>query len=177
MLTVNVELGERGYPIVIGAGLLGDQGLAARIGQEVLRQGKIVIVTNDVVAPLYLEKAVAFFADRDCASIVLNDGEAHKTLAAVDAIYDFLLSNKYDRHTTLVALGGGVVGDITGFAAATYLRGIDFVQIPTTLLAQVDSSVGGKTGVNHRLGKNMIGAFSAAVCDCRHRCVVYPAGT
>ena len=125
MLTVNVELGERGYPIVIGAGLLGDQGLAARIGQEVLRQGKIVIVTNDVVAPLYLEKAEAFFADRDCASIVLNDGEAHKTLAAVDTIYDFLLSNKYDRHTTLVALGGGVVGDITGFAAATYLRGID----------------------------------------------------
>ena len=164
MLTVNVELGERGYPIVIGAGLLGDQGLAARIGQEVLRQGKIVIVTNDVVAPLYLEKAEAFFADRDCASIVLNDGEAHKTLAAVDTIYDFLLSNKYDRHTTLVALGGGVVGDITGFAAATYLRGIDFVQIPTTLLAQVDSSVGGKTGVNHRLGKNMIGAFYQPRC-------------
>ncbi len=149
MLTVHVDLGDRSYPIAIGAGLFGDKAFAAHVDQTLLRRGKIVIITNDVVAPLYLDKVKAFFAGRDCAEIVLADGEANKTLGAVDSIYEFLLSNKYDRHTTLVALGGGVVGDITGFAAATYLRGIDFVQIPTTLLAQVDSSVGGKTGVNH----------------------------
>jgi 3-dehydroquinate synthase len=164
MLTVNVDLGDRSYPIAIGAGLFGDKAFAEHVDQALLRQGKIVIVTNDVVAPLYLEKAKSFFAGRDCAEVVLADGEANKTLGAVDSIYEFLLSNKYDRHTTLVALGGGVVGDITGFAAATYLRGIDFVQIPTTLLAQVDSSVGGKTGVNHPLGKNMIGAFYQPRC-------------
>lgn len=164
MLTVHVDLGDRSYPIAIGAGLFGDKAFAAHVDQTLLRQGKIVIITNDVVAPLYLDKVKAFFAGRDCAEIVLADGEANKTLGAVDSIYEFLLSNKYDRHTTLVALGGGVVGDITGFAAATYLRGIDFVQIPTTLLAQVDSSVGGKTGVNHPLGKNMIGAFYQPRC-------------
>lgn len=164
MLTVDVELGDRGYPIAIGGGLLCDREFAAHIGERVLRPGRIVIVSNEVVAPLYLDKAQRFFADRDCASVILRDGEAHKTLAAVGEIYEFLLSNKYDRHTTLVALGGGVIGDITGFAAATYLRGIDFVQIPTTLLAQVDSSVGGKTGVNHPLGKNMIGAFYQPRC-------------
>ncbi len=164
MLTVDVELGVRSYSLFIGSGLLGDAALAHKISAETLRPGKVVIVTNEVVAPLYLAQAKAFFAGRDCEAIVLADGEAHKDLAAVSTIYEFLLSRKYDRHTTLVALGGGVVGDITGFAAATYLRGIDFVQIPTTLLAQVDSSVGGKTGVNHPLGKNMIGAFYQPRC-------------
>lgn len=164
MLTVEVELGERSYPIFIGAGLLTESELAAKVGASVLRPGKVVIVTNEVVAPLYLAQLESFFAGRECASIILRDGEEHKTLAAVSEIYEFLLRNKYDRHTTLVALGGGVIGDITGFAAATYLRGIDFAQVPTTLLAQVDSSVGGKTGVNHPLGKNMIGAFYQPRC-------------
>ena len=164
MLSVDVELGERSYPIFIGSGTLLDASLSVKVTSEILRDGKVVIVTNDVVAPLYLARAEAFFAGRECASVVLTDGETNKTLTAVSQIYDFLLSNKYDRHTTLVALGGGVVGDITGFAAATYLRGIDFLQIPTTLLAQVDSSVGGKTGVNHPLGKNMIGAFYQPRC-------------
>ncbi len=160
MFTVNVELGERSYPIFIGKGLLGKSELLA----PYIGKGKVVIVSNDVVAPLYMEKAKGLFPERDIAEIVLPDGEAHKDLAAISHIYDKLLAGKYDRNTLLVALGGGVVGDITGFAAATYLRGINFVQIPTTLLAQVDSSVGGKTGVNHPLGKNMIGAFYQPRC-------------
>ena len=164
MLTVDVALGDRSYPIFIGSGLLGNAELASRVSETLMKPGKVVIVTNDTVAPLYLEQAKRFFGSRDCDAVVLQDGEEFKTLAAVSSIYDFLLARKYDRHTTLVALGGGVVGDITGFAAATYLRGIDFLQIPTTLLAQVDSSVGGKTGVNHPLGKNMIGAFYQPRC-------------
>lgn len=160
MFTVDVELGDRSYPIFIGQGLLGKAELVA----PYLGKGRVVIVSNDVVAPLYMNKAKQLFPGQDVTEIVLPDGEAHKDLNAISHIYDKLLAGKYDRNTLLIALGGGVVGDITGFAAATYLRGINFIQIPTTLLAQVDSSVGGKTGVNHALGKNMIGAFYQPRC-------------
>ena len=160
MFTVDVELGDRSYPIFIGQGLLNKPGLVTPF----IGKGKIVIVSNDVVAPLYLEKTRQLFSGHDVAEIILPDGEANKNLDAISHIYDRLLAGKYDRNTLLVALGGGVVGDITGFAAATYLRGIHFIQIPTTVLAQVDSSVGGKTGVNHSLGKNMIGAFYQPRC-------------
>lgn len=160
MLTVDVDLGERSYPIFIGDGLLSDVGLVS----PYLGNGRVVIISNDLVAPLYLDQAKQLFTGRQVEEIILPDGEAHKNLEAISHIYDVLLRGKFDRNTTLVALGGGVIGDITGFAAATYLRGIDFIQIPTTLLAQVDSSVGGKTGVNHELGKNMIGAFYQPRC-------------
>lgn len=168
MQTVVVSLQDRTYPIHIGSKLIDRSDLVA----PYLSRSRVVIVSNDVVAPLYLERAKAMFlaAQSDsalggsCDAIVLPDGEAHKDLAAVSHIYDWLLAGKYDRNTILVALGGGVVGDITGFAAATYLRGIQFMQMPTTLLAQVDSAVGGKTGVNHPAGKNMIGAFYQPQC-------------
>lgn len=160
MYTVDVDLGERSYPIFIGSKLFANPKLIA----PYLGKGKIVIVSNDVVAPLYMEQTKQLFLGQEVAEIILPDGEAHKDLGAISHIYDELLKGKYDRNTLLVALGGGVVGDITGFAAATYLRGINFIQIPTTLLAQVDSSVGGKTGVNHPLGKNMIGAFYQPLC-------------
>lgn len=160
MFTVDVELGDRSYPIFIGQGLLNKAELVA----PYLGKGRVVIVSNDVVAPLYMDKAKQLFPGHDVTEIVLPDGEAYKDLNAISHIYDRLLTGKYDRNTLLIALGGGVVGDITGFAAATYLRGINFIQIPTTLLAQVDSSVGGKTGVNHALGKNMIGAFYQPRC-------------
>ena len=169
MQTLTVDLGARSYPIFIGSGLLKQRELL----QPYLGVGKVVIVTNDVVAPLYLNTVKSTLADRHCEAIVLADGEAHKNLKAVNTIYDYLLRGKFDRHTNLVALGGGVVGDITGFAAATYQRGINFVQIPTTLLAQVDSSVGGKTGVNHALGKNMIGAFYQPRCVLADTDVLY----
>jgi 3-dehydroquinate synthase len=159
-LRVNVELGDRSYPIYIGSKLIDQPELLL----PHLGKGRAVVVTNDVVAPLYLERVTRVLGDRVADPIVLPDGEAHKDLAAVESIYDRLLRGKFDRGTTLIALGGGVVGDITGFAAATYQRGIRFIQIPTTLLAQVDSSVGGKTGVNHPLGKNMIGAFYQPQC-------------
>lgn len=160
MLSVNVALGERSYPIYIGQNLLKNPELIApHVGQ-----GRLLIVTNETVAPLYLEtlKQALGFASVD--HIILPDGEQYKTVATVESIYQKLLTDKYDRNSTLIALGGGVIGDITGFAAATYQRGVDFIQIPTTLLAQVDSSVGGKTGVNHPLGKNMIGAFHQPRC-------------
>ena len=160
METLTVNLGDRSYPILIGRGLL-DQG---DILQPYLGSGRVVVVTNDLVGPLYLAKIKPLFGARLAEEIVLPDGEAHKNLDAVSKIYDRLLASKCDRKTTLVALGGGVVGDITGFAAATYQRGVNYIQIPTTLLAQVDSSVGGKTGVNHPLGKNMIGAFYQPRC-------------
>ncbi len=152
---LRVELGARGYPILIGAGLLGEAGhyLPGIGGRQAL------IVTDETVAPLYLEPVRGALATLDCEALVLPDGEEHKTLATVNRIFDTLLAKRFDRRCTLVALGGGVIGDITGFAAACYQRGVDFIQVPTTLLAQVDSSVGGKTGVNHPLGKNMIGAF------------------
>jgi len=155
MKTLQVDLGARSYPIYIGQALLGDAKLIAPYvkGQQVL------VVTNETVAPLYLEKTLSAFANYQTAYVILPDGEKYKTLEILNPIFETLLKRHFDRQTTLVALGGGVVGDIAGFAAAAYQRGVPFIQIPTTLLAQVDSSVGGKTGVNHALGKNMIGAF------------------
>ena len=154
---LNVDLGDRSYPITIGAGLLADASLLARH----IAGNKVAIVTNTTVAPLYLEQVAAPLreAGHDVLPIVLPDGEEYKTWASLMQVFDALLANKCDRKTTLVALGGGVIGDLTGYAAASYMRGVPFVQIPTTLLSQVDSSVGGKTGINHPLGKNMIGAF------------------
>jgi len=155
MKTLQVALGERAYAIHIGAGLVGDpQWIQPHLaGQQAL------VVTNDTVAPLYLDRVLGSLAGIRHHHVILPDGERFKTLDTVNLVFDKLLSERHDRHTTLIALGGGVVGDITGFAAACYQRGVAFIQIPTTLLAQVDSSVGGKTGVNHPLGKNMIGAF------------------
>jgi 3-dehydroquinate synthase len=160
MHKVNVNLGDQSYPILIGSNLLGDSSLI----NPYLGKGKLVVVTNEVVAPLYLEAVKSMLGGRCAGEIILPDGEQHKNLGVISKIYDYLLRNKFDRHTTLLALGGGVIGDITGFAAATYQRGIGYIQIPTTLLAHVDSSVGGKTGVNHSLGKNMIGAFYQPRC-------------
>lgn len=160
MRTLDLDLGERSYPIFIGEGLLGDPALL----RPYIAGKRVAIVTNDVVAPLYLDTVRRGLAGFDPLVIVLPDGEVYKTLETVDRIFTALLQARCDRKTTLVALGGGVVGDITGFAAACYQRGVPFIQIPTTLLAQVDSSVGGKTGVNHPLGKNMIGAFHQPRC-------------
>lgn len=155
MEQIEVTLGERSYPIRIGPGLLDDrEWLRGLIG----RRGCLV-VTNETVAPLYLSRLEAALGDAAPPSIVLPDGEQHKTLATFAEIIDRLIAGRYHRDACLLALGGGVVGDVTGFAAACYQRGIDFVQIPTTLLAQVDSAVGGKTAVNHPHAKNMIGAF------------------
>jgi 3-dehydroquinate synthase len=160
MKTLTVNLNERSYPIHIGQNLLGQAELLTPHihGQQVL------VVSNETVAPLYLEQTLKSLTDFQCESVILPDGEKYKTLDTVNLIFDALLKNRFDRQCTLVALGGGVVGDITGFAAACYQRGVNFIQIPTTLLAQVDSSVGGKTGVNHPLGKNMIGAFHQPQC-------------
>jgi shikimate kinase/3-dehydroquinate synthase len=156
-LTLTVELGDRSYPIVIGPDLLSDPSLLARH----IQGRQVAIVTNTTVAPLYLERVAAPLraAGREVIEIILPDGEQYKTQASLMQVFDALLANKCDRKTTLVALGGGVIGDLTGYAAASYMRGVPFVQLPTTLLSQVDSSVGGKTGINHPLGKNMIGAF------------------
>jgi 3-dehydroquinate synthase len=167
MRELTVELGARSYPIYIGSGLLSRPELIT--GH--LRGRQILIVTNETVGPLYLEAARSAVADYRCEAVVLPDGEQYKDLDTLQTIYTRLLHERFDRGCTLLALGGGVVGDITGFAAATYQRGVDFVQLPTTLLAQVDSSVGGKTGVNHPLGKNMIGAFH------QPRCVVIDTAT
>ena len=152
--TVEVDLGDRSYPIHIGADALADRNLWERIESR-----QVVIVSNEVVAPLYLDQVCQHFSDRDCFPYVIADGEAEKNLGSFEKLMGTLLEQRVDRSATLVALGGGVVGDLTGFAAACYQRGIAYVQAPTTLLAQVDSSVGGKTAVNHPLGKNMIGAF------------------
>lgn len=153
---LNVALEERSYPIVIGHGVLD----AAILNTHITGK-KIAIVTNDVVAPLYLDKVMTILRalGKTCFPVILPDGEEEKNVDNLMHIFDVLLKNKCDRKTTLIALGGGVIGDMTGFAAATYMRGVPFIQIPTTLLAQVDSSVGGKTAINHPLGKNMIGAF------------------
>ncbi len=155
--TLHVDLGTRSYPITIGQSLLGDPAvLAAHIVGS-----RVAIVTNTVVAPLYLEQVSKTLtaAGKQVTQIVLPDGEEEKNWANLMKVFDVLLAEKCDRKTTLVALGGGVIGDMTGFAAAAYMRGVPFIQVPTTLLSQVDSSVGGKTGINHPLGKNMIGAF------------------
>ena len=160
MKTLTVELGERSYPIYIGSGLLDRPDLLT--GHVKSRQ--VLVVTNQIVAPLYLDRVRASLEGYRCETIVLPDGEEYKSMATLMRIFDALLGARFDRGVTLIALGGGVVGDITGFAAACYQRGVSFIQIPTTLLAQVDSSVGGKTGVNHPLGKNMIGAFHQPQC-------------
>lgn len=160
MQTLNVDLGDRSYPIYIGPGLLADTAL----WRQHIAGRQVMVVTNETIAPLYLSAVTAGLGDVQCDHVILPDGEQHKTLAVVETIYDALLQQRHNRSTTLIALGGGVVGDMTGFAAATYQRGVDFIQVPTTLLSQVDSSVGGKTGVNHPLGKNMIGAFYQPRC-------------
>jgi len=154
---LNVELGERSYPIDIGAGLLE----RAELFAPHVSGRHAAIITNETVAPLYANRLEATLATAgaQCRRIVLADGEAAKTWQTLDAIFEALLAAQADRRTVLVALGGGVIGDLAGFAAATYQRGIAHLQVPTTLLAQVDSSVGGKTAINHLLGKNMIGAF------------------
>ncbi|HBA08675.1 MAG TPA: 3-dehydroquinate synthase [Methylotenera mobilis] len=157
MQTLKVELANRSYPIHIGRGLVSNADLIL----PHLKRKHVAIVTNTTVAPLYLEQLSASLqaAGVSVISIILPDGEAYKNSETLNLIYDALLQNRCERSTTLIALGGGVIGDLTGYAAATYLRGVPFIQIPTTLLSQVDSSVGGKTGINHPLGKNMIGAF------------------
>jgi 3-dehydroquinate synthase len=157
MRTLNVALGERAYPIHIGPGVLSQAEFVA----EALQTPQAAVVSNEVVAPLYLERLVAPLRAGGVrvTEIVLPDGEAHKNWETLNRIFDALLAARCDRSTTIIALGGGVVGDLAGFAAATYQRGVPFIQIPTTLLAQVDSSVGGKTGINHPRGKNMVGAF------------------
>lgn len=158
--TVQVALGERSYPIHIGDGLLEIAGLL----REPVLGRQVAVITNDVVAPLYLQSVTRSLQGLQVDVHVLPDGERHKNLTSYGAIMDFLVANRHNRSTTVIALGGGVVGDIAGFAAATYQRGVDFIQVPTTLLAQVDSSVGGKTAVNHPSGKNMIGAFYQPRC-------------
>jgi len=153
--TLQVGLGERGYPIRIGPGLLARHSSYP----EDLVGADVLVVTNEVVAPLYLDALTQALGRRRVESLVLPDGEAHKDLATFASIIDRLAESSFHRDATLIALGGGVIGDLTGFAAACYQRGISFVQLPTTLLAQVDAAVGGKTAVNHAAGKNLIGAF------------------
>jgi 3-dehydroquinate synthase len=151
---VQVQLGDRSYPICIGSGEIQRADIASHIAGQ-----KVLIVSNETIAPLYLELVEKQLAGLQVDKVILADGEQYKNLDNLNLIFDQLITCHHDRKTTLIALGGGVVGDMTGFAAASYQRGVPFIQIPTTLLAQVDSSVGGKTAVNHALGKNMIGAF------------------
>ena len=153
MHTLTIDLGARSYPIVIGRNLLNAEHLLPNVTHQ------IMVVTNETIAPLYLDKTLAALNERNAQQVVLPDGEQFKSTENLDQVYEALLTHRFDRGCTLLALGGGVVGDMTGYAAASYQRGVNFVQVPTTLLAQVDSSVGGKTAVNHPLGKNMIGAF------------------
>jgi len=160
MRTLTVDLGDRAYPIFIGTDLIADQGLY----RPHIHGSQVMIVSNETVAPLYLAAVETALADYTLARVILPDGEQFKTSEVLDRIYTALLQNRFDRRCTLIALGGGVVGDMTGYAAASYQRGVNFIQVPTTLLSQVDSSVGGKTGVNHPLGKNMIGAFHQPQC-------------
>src|SRR4051812_11165267 len=157
METVDVTLADRSYPIYIGERLLERGGLIA----EHLSQKRVALITDTTVAPLYLDAITRALTSCQVTvtPVVIPAGESHKDWHTLNSVFDALLLNRCERKTALVALGGGVVGDLTGFAAATYLRGVPFIQIPTTLLAQVDSSVGGKTAVNHPRGKNMIGAF------------------
>ncbi|HET7203571.1 MAG TPA: 3-dehydroquinate synthase [Steroidobacteraceae bacterium] len=152
---LRIDLGDRSYPIVIGAGLLDEADLLSRH----VTARDVLIVTNETVGPLYLQNVVASLQGKRVRSIALPDGERYKTLEVLGRVFDALVEARLNRDGCVVALGGGVIGDMAGFAAACYQRGVDFVQMPTTLLAQVDSSVGGKTGVNHPGGKNLIGAF------------------
>jgi 3-dehydroquinate synthase len=152
---IDVKLGLRSYPILIGAGAMQQAEEFARV----IPARDVLLVTNTTVGPLYADKLATALAPRRCLEVELPDGEVHKTLANISRMLDVLIANRFGRDACVVALGGGVVGDMAGFAAACYQRGIGFVQVPTTLLAQVDSSVGGKTGVNHPGGKNLIGAF------------------
>jgi 3-dehydroquinate synthase len=156
MRTLTVDLGDRSYPIHIGENILGD----AKLLLPYVKGGQVCVVTNETVEPMYLSRLLNVLTeDFTVSTVILPDGECYKTTETLNLIYNKLLEDKHNRTTTLVALGGGVVGDMTGFSAACYQRGVNFIQVPTTLLSQVDSSVGGKTGVNHPLGKNMIGAF------------------
>ncbi|PNI02710.1 3-dehydroquinate synthase [Vibrio diazotrophicus] len=156
MERITVSLGERSYPISIGAGLFNDPALLSLSPKQ-----KVVVITNHTVAPLYADKITALLDQKGCISSVLElpDGEKYKTLETFNTVLSFLLEHNHSRDVVIIALGGGVIGDLVGFVASCYQRGVDFIQIPTTLLSQVDSSVGGKTAVNHPLGKNMIGAF------------------
>lgn len=151
---------DRSYPIYIGSGLLKDKELFVRH----LKSKQVAIVSNETIASLYLAQLKTLLGDYTLEIVILPDGEEYKTWAYLEKIFDHLLAKKFSRNASLIALGGGVIGDMVGFAAACYQRGIAFIQIPTTLLAQVDSSVGGKTGINHILGKNMIGAFYQPLC-------------
>ena len=161
MKTINIDLGRRSYPIYVGDNLLSNN----KIFKKHISTKKIALVSNTTVAPLYLDKVISALGnDKEIIPIILPDGEQYKNIDTLNKIYDGLLQNKCDRDILLIALGGGVIGDITGYAAATFMRGVKFIQIPTTLLSQVDSSVGGKTGINHTLGKNMIGAFYQPQC-------------
>ncbi len=161
MKVLQVELDHaRGYPIYIGSGLLGQADLLTRH----IHSKQVAILSNETIAPLYLADLQHALSGHQVTPVILPDGEQYKTLQYLERIFDALLAQKFSRNATLIALGGGVIGDMGGFAAACYQRGIAFIQIPTTLLAQVDSSVGGKTGVNHPLGKNMIGAFYQPQC-------------
>lgn len=157
---IEIALGERSYPILIGPGLLAD---AATLRAHIPARD-LLIVSNTTIAPLYLERLTASLGEARIASVILPDGEQYKTLDSFSRIIDGLVTSRMNRDATVIALGGGVIGDMAGFAAACYQRGIDYVQVPTTLLAQVDSSVGGKTGVNHPQAKNMIGAFYQPRC-------------
>ena len=165
MQTLHVDLGNRSYPIHIGTSLLGDP----RLIRPHITGHQVAVVTNSTVAPLYLNTLMQSLSGLTVSVVELPDGEQYKTVTELNVVFDTLLKDNHGRTTTLVALGGGVVGDTCGFAAACYQRGVGYIQIPTTLLSQVDSSVGGKTGVNHALGKNMIGAFHQPRCviaDC-----------
>ncbi len=155
MRTLTVDLAERSYPIYIGTDLLTQ---AQYFAPHIVGR-KVAIVSNTTVAPLYLQQLREALKEYEVTEIILPDGESYKNWETLQLIFDALLRDKHDRKTTLIALGGGVIGDMTGFAAACYQRGVNFIQVPTTLLSQVDSSVGGKTGINHPLGKNMVGAF------------------
>ena len=160
MKTLTVDLGDRTYPIFIGTGLLGKADLL----QPYIHSQQVLVVTNETVAPLYLEKLQTSLNDYRYNDVILKDGEQYKSLEVLNEIFDSALKNKLNRQLTIIALGGGVIGDMAGFAAACYQRGVNYIQVPTTLLSQVDSSVGGKTAVNHKLGKNMIGAFYQPQC-------------
>lgn len=161
---VEVDLGNRSYPIYIGSGLLDQPGLL----QRHVHGKKVLVVTNSTIAPLYLDKTIRALTDGNSnvtvESVILPDGEKYKNMETLMKVFDKAIETRMDRRCTFVALGGGVIGDMCGYAAASYLRGVNFIQIPTTVMAQVDSSVGGKTGINHPLGKNMIGAFYQPQC-------------